>query len=202
MILNMDAISKEKAIRIFHQKRVSLFSVNDAKKIFGIKKENTLYKFLQRLEKARVIERITKGKYKFSFGEVNEFELANFILNPSYISLESALSFYGILPQFPYTITSVAPSKSRKTIYSNKEYEFSQLGSKYFSGFEKRGKFLIATPEKALLDELYFISKKVRRIHLEDLNLNRINNKKFKDLSKRFSFLPLQNLIKNLGYVR
>ena len=110
----MEAISKDKAIKILHQKRISFFNIADAKKIFGKEKENTLYKLLQRLEKNEVIKRIIRGKYQFLFRETNDFELANFLVNPSYISLESALSFYGILPQFPYTITSVTPLKNRK----------------------------------------------------------------------------------------
>jgi predicted transcriptional regulator of viral defense system len=194
----METITKDKAIKILHQKKVSFFDINDAKKIFGTKKEKTLYELLQRLEKAEIIERISKGKYLFLFRETNDFELANFLVNPSYISLESALSFYGILSQFPYTITSVTPLKTKKIIQQEKEYEFSHLESKYFFGFIKKDKFLIATPEKALLDELYFMAKKIRKISLTDLDLNLIDKNKFKKLSKKYKFLPLQNLIKKL----
>lgn len=194
----METITKDKAIKILHQKRVSFFNITDARKIFGTKKENTLYKLLQRLEKAGIIKRISKGKYLFSFRETNDFELANFLVNPSYVSLESALSFYGILSQFPYTITSVTPLKTKKIVHQEKEYEFSHLGSKYFFGFIKKDKFLIATPEKALLDELYFMAKKIRKISLTDLDLNLIDKNKFKRLSKKYKFLPLQNLIHKL----
>ena len=194
----METITKDKAIKILHQKRVSFFSITDTPKIFGTKKENTLYKLLQRLEKAGIIKRISKGKYLFAFRETNDFELANFLVNPSYVSLESALSFYGILSQFPYTITSVTPLKTKKIIYKDKEYEFSHLESKYFFGFVKKDKFLVALPEKALLDELYFMAKKIRKISLTDLDLNLIDKNKFKKLSKKYKFLPLQNLIQKL----
>jgi predicted transcriptional regulator of viral defense system len=194
----METISKDKAIKILHQKRVTFFEVADAEKIFGIKKRKTLYELLRRLERAGVVNRIIKGEYHFSFKEFNDFELANFLINPSYISLESALSFYGILSQFPYSIISVTPLKSKKINYQEKEYEFLHLDSKYFFGFVKKDKFLIATPEKALLDELYFVAKKLRKIHFEDLDLKLIDKKKFKNLLKKYKFLPLQNLIKKL----
>ncbi len=194
----MDTISKERAIKILHQKRINLFMVGDAKKIFGIENENTLYKLLQRLEKSEIIKRVVKGKYRFAFKETDDFELANFLANPSYISLESALSFYGILPQFPYSITSVTPLKSRKVIYQGKEFEFAHLDNKYFLGFIKKDRFLIATPEKALVDELYFMAKKLRKIHTDDLDLKAIDIKKFKALSKNVNFLPFQNLLKKL----
>jgi len=197
----METISKEVAIKKLHQKKVSLFDVSDAKKIFAIEKENTLYKLLQRLEKAGVISRVIKGKYHFLFREINDFELANFLVNPSYISLESALSFYGILPQFPYTITSITPLKSKKIIYQEKEYEFSHLKTKYFLGFEKKDNFLIAVPEKALLDELYLMAKKLRKIHFEDLDLTQINKVRFKKMLQSYKFLPLQNLVKELKFI-
>lgn len=194
----MEMISKVQAIKILHQKRITFFDINDASKIFAIKKIKTLYVLLQRLEKDGVINRVAKGKYHFALRGYNEFELANFLVSPSYISLESALSFYGILPQFPYTITSLTPLKTKRINYQEKEYEYAHLESKYFWGFVKKDKFLIATPEKALLDELYFMAKKLRNVHITDLNLEVIDRKKICKLSKRYNFIPLQNLLGKL----
>ena len=197
----MDTISKYKAIKILHQKRIRFFTLADAKKFFGQTKDNTLYKIIQRLEASEVIARISQGKYHFLLREVDDFELANFLMRPSCISLESALSFYGILPQFAYTITSVTPLKSKKIIYNDKEYEFAHLSKKYFFGFEKEKNFLLASPEKALLDELYFTAKKLRQVHFADLDLKRIDKKKLKGLAKNYSFLPLENLLKKLKLI-
>ena len=62
----MEAISKQKAIQILIQKNISLLDISTAQKIFSFKKENSLYKFLQRLERADILKRIIKGKYLFS----------------------------------------------------------------------------------------------------------------------------------------
>lgn len=194
----MESISKDKVIKILHNKNIVLFDIADAQKIFNINKKNTLYKLLQRLEKSEVIIRVSNGKYQFALKQVNDFELANFLINPSYISLESALSFYGVLSQFTYAVTSVTPLKTQKIICQKKEYEYAHLEDKYFFGFEKKDKFLIATPEKALLDQLYFISKKLRNLHLQDLNFKPINKKLFKKWSEKYSFAPLQKLIKKI----
>jgi len=194
----METISRLEAIKILHQKKVTFFDVVDASKIFGLEKKKTLYVLLQRLEKDGVINRIVNGKYHFSFKDSHEFELANFLVNPSYVSLESALSYYGILPQFPYTVTSATPLKTKTIHYQDKEYEYSHLAGKYFWGFIKKDKFLLATPEKALLDELYFMAKKLRRIHIPDLNLEAIDRNKLCALSKRYKFIPLQKLLANL----
>lgn len=197
----METISKDKAAKILYQKGITFFNVTDAEKIFDIKKKKTLYELLRRLEKNGVIKRIIKGKYYFTFKEFNDFELANFLVTPSYISLESALSFYGILPQFPYTVCSVTPLKSKKIVFQGKEYEFVHLDKKYFFGYVKKDKFLIATPEKAFLDELYFVAKKLRKIHFKDLDLKSINRQKIKILNQKYEFLPVKNLLKKLKLV-
>jgi len=192
----METISKQKAIQILIQKNISLLDIATAQKIFSFQKENSLYKFLQRLEKANLLKRVVKGKYLFSLKEINDYELANLLLTPSYLSLESALSFYGILAQFPYTITSVTPLKTKKSIYNEKEFEFAHLKKEYFFGYVKKDNFLIALPEKALLDELYFISKGLIRISLDELNLSLINRNKLGRMMEYYKFLPLENMVK------
>lgn len=194
----MESITVDKAINILYKKKVSLFGINDAKKVFAISKDNTAYKLLQRLEKKNIIKRIENGKYLFSFTEVSDFEIANFLFSPSYISLESALSFYGILSQFPYTITSVTSKKSKRVVYEDKEYEFVHIESKYFYSFLKKDKFLIASPEKALIDMLYFMAKKLRSIPVEELDLSRINKKYLVNMAKRYECIPLKKLVNRI----
>lgn len=191
----METTSKDQAIKILYQKNISLFSIPDAFKIFRINKPNTLYKLLQRLEKAEIIQRITKGKYQFQWKQPHDFVLSNFLLTPSYISLESALSFYGILPQFPYTISATTPLKTRKIVVNEKEYEYAHIEKGYFFGFTKTENFVISTPEKALLDTLYFMAKGLRKIHLEELDLKNINKKQLKIFSQKYTFVPLKKLI-------
>lgn len=194
----METISIDKAVQILHQNRISFFNISDARKIFGSKKDNTLYKILQRLEKRDIIKRISNGKYIFSFAEPSEFEVANFLSIPSYISLESALSFYGILSQFPYTVTSITSRKSRKIIYQEKEYEFVHLETKYFFGFLKRDNFLIASPEKAVLDELYLMAKRLRKVPISDLDLSKINRKLLRSMGQSYKFIPLKRLLERI----
>lgn len=194
----MKSVSKEQAIKLLKEKKVSLFTVSDAKKIFEVERDNTLYKILQRLEKAEIIKRIKAGKYHFLFEDVNDYEIANFIIDPSYVSLESALSFYGILSQFPYTVTSLTVKRGAELEYEDKKYEFSHIKKEYFFGFTKRENFLIATPQKALFDEFYFMSRGLRNIHLSELDLEGVNKKKFKDLLKKVDYSPVSKIAKKL----
>ena len=115
---------------------------------------------------------------------------------PSYVSLESALNFYGILNQFPYVITSVTPKKTKKLEKEGKNFEYVHFNPQNFYGYVKQGKFLIATKEKALFDIIYLISKGLRRISLDELDLTGVDKKivagyirsqKFKSLKKYLS---------------
>jgi predicted transcriptional regulator of viral defense system len=82
------------------------------------------------------------------------------IYTPSYISLHTALSFYGIIPEAVTDITCV--TSNRTTAYSNDFGEFSYQTVKptLFFGFRQmplpqHGSYLMAYPEKAIIDLLY-----------------------------------------------
>ena len=86
--------------------------------------------------------------------------VAQRIYTPSYISLHSALSFYGIIPEAVTTVTSV--TSNRPASYSNDFGEFSYQTVKpaLFFGYKPmilspNGSYLLAFPEKAILDLLY-----------------------------------------------
>jgi len=179
-----ELLSQTTIIKELKEKEVSLFSFSDFKKLFQIKKENTAYKILERLTKKGILKRLVKKKYLFVFSESDDFQIANFLYSPSYISLESALSFYGIIAQFPYQITSVTPKKTKVIKTLNKEFSYSHIKPELFFDYEKKEKFLIASKEKAFFDYLYFCSKGLKRFEKDDFNLKAINKKKFLSLLK------------------
>ena len=86
--------------------------------------------------------------------------MANFLVLPSYVSLEYALSFYELIPEKVTTVTSVTTKKTK--IFTNLlgSFEYRSIKEDLFFGFkkeiDKEGKeFFIALPEKALLDYFY-----------------------------------------------
>lgn len=194
----MASISALKAQKILRESNLKSVTRADISKLFDISKKNTLYKLMLRLEKYGILSRVAKGKYIFPENIKNDFEIANIIITPSYISLESALSFYGVLPQFPYVITSITPLKSSKTDYKGKEFEFNHISESLFWGFEKKDGFLMASAEKALIDTLYLASKGLRRIDLDTLTLSSLNRGKINRLAKLVNFMPFQKRIKRL----
>ncbi len=179
-----ESLSQTIIIKKLKEEGISLFTFSDFKKFFQIKKENTASKILERLTKKGILKRLIKKKYLFVFSESDDFQIANFLYSPSYISLESALSFYGIITQFPYQVTSVTLKKTKIIKTLDKEFFYSHIKPKLFFDYEKKEKFLIASKEKAFFDYLYFCSKGLRRFEKDDFDLSLINKKKFFSLLK------------------
>jgi len=85
--------------------------------------------------------------------------MANFLVLPSYVSLEQALGFYEMIPEKVTVITSVTTKKTK--IFRNLvgSFEYRSIKEDLFFGFKKEidnnQEFFIALPEKALLDYFY-----------------------------------------------
>ena len=90
------------------------------------------------------------------------YSISAFLYPNSYISFESALSFYGLIPERVYTITCAGLGLTKNLLYTNARGSFfyQYLPKEVFPlglTMERNttGSFLLATPEKALCDELY-----------------------------------------------
>lgn len=191
----MSSMSILKVITTLNDLKIKVVTPLSLSKILDINNENTIYKIIERLEKNKLINRLIKGKYTVSNINISDFEKANLILSPSYISLESALTYYGVLPQFTYSITSVTTQKSKRFEIGGKEYEYTKISSNYYSDFVKKDNFLIATPEKALIDLIYLASKKLRKIELTDLDMSIIDWDAFNKLRVQINYIPFQNYL-------
>ena len=127
------------------------------------------------------------------------------IYQASYISLEWALSLYGMIPEVVYNITSITSRASRKYENVMGVFIYRHLKNNLFFGYTKINKngqvYLLAEREKALLDYLYLNSHKIKNINdVEELRLNssalkKINKSKIKKYSK---FYPKKNNIENI----
>ena len=111
-----------------------------------------------------VIVRVKKGLYVFG----NKYRrypyskelLANLVYGPSYVSLDYALAYHGLIPERVEALTSVTPSRSRRFstpvglfIYRQVPARAYEVGMVRVEG-ENGQAFLIASPEKALGDKI------------------------------------------------
>ncbi|MFZ0473307.1 MAG: type IV toxin-antitoxin system AbiEi family antitoxin domain-containing protein [Bacteroidales bacterium] len=167
---------------------------------------------LGRWVKKGYLVRMRQGYYAFpDYKEQKDFAwyFANRIYKPSYISLHTALSFYGIIPEAVIQITSVTTLKT--AIFSNGfgEYSYKNVKDDLMFGYDLKEmeggrRIMFATPEKALIDLLYLYpfynsEHEISELRLdesfmgEELNMerlleyaNRIGNKA---LSRRINIL-------------
>lgn len=172
-------------ISILQRCNKSLFTTEDLKKLLNIAKENTLYKRIERLINQGILFRITKGKYQYAYKKANDFEIANFIHNPSYLSFESALNFYGMLIQTPYQVLSATTARSKTIEVNNKEYRYIHLLPELYFGYRKEKNFLIAYPEKTIIDQLYITIKGLGMIDKKDMDLSKVDRKRMATFTKR-----------------
>lgn len=113
------------------------------------------------LERDRQIIRLKKGLYVCNpeiTGKILSTELiANHLYTPSYVSMSSALRYYGLIPEAVYTKQSMTLKHSKDFDTPLGRFEYSHISKKAFSvgltNIRKDGyAFVIATPEKALCD--------------------------------------------------
>lgn len=134
-------------------------------------------------------EKITQGSSR-----VIPFEqVANLLYGPSYVSMEWALSFYGMIPERVHTVTSMTLGRNKEYHTSVGDFSYFTLSSESYSiGITQKkspdfiGGFLIASPEKALADMVFKTCKNLDKDQLKDelLESKRINQECFHGLNK------------------
>ena len=163
----------------------AFFTLNDLVKIFNVKEES-LKVALNRLVKNERIIRLRKNAYQLPDKIYNLRKIASQLYEPCYLSFESALNECGILSQIPYSLTFATTNKSKKIILGSQEIEFRQIKKDLFFGYELQNDIFIASPEKALVDQIYFISRGLSVLNFKELDLKNVSLKKFNSFIKRY----------------
>ncbi len=120
---------------------------------------NPLDKIKRDVDKG-ILFRLTRGVYETD-SKVDPCLLASSILSPSYLSFEWALSFYGLIPEKVFSITSATLNKKKTKVFVNifARYEYKDVSKDVFSEgltYLESGEYSvkIATKEKAICDSL------------------------------------------------
>lgn len=182
----METYNLAVATKKLYESGLKLFTARNLKELLEVNKRDTAFSVIRRFIKNGLLVRIERDKYSFTGVRVHDFLLANFLYPPSYISLETALNFHGILSQFPYEIISISSRKTAKKTIEGKSYVYIHLQKSLFWGYEKRGDYLVASPEKAILDQLYFIAKGLRSANLDEWDFSSVNKKRLKEYAENF----------------
>ncbi|MBI3761247.1 MAG: hypothetical protein HY260_05220 [Chloroflexi bacterium] len=154
---------------------------------------------LSRWTKAGRLYQLRRGLYALAppFQKVkpHPFVVANRLIGGSYVSCQSALAHYGLIPEHVPVTTSITTARPARWDTPLGVYEFRHVKTALLRGYRLTElgagqKAFVATPEKALLDLIYLQSggdapeylKELRLQHLESLDLDELRRQA--DLAK------------------
>lgn len=164
-----------------------------------LKEYNRPYDKIMEMVNQGLILQLRKGLYittsTVSSHTPEPFLIANHLYGPSYISLDSALFYWGMIPERVFEISSVTTKISKKFQTQGLTYSFTHLTKDYYPlGFRfleitEKQTVMIASPEKALCDKVITTSginlrskKQVMTLLVEDL---RIEKERLRELNLR-----------------
>lgn len=136
----------------------------------------------------------------------HEFFIANRMYRPSYISLHSALAYYGLIPEGVVQVTSVTTRKTANFINAFGTFSYRTVKPELLFGYEmkqlsKDRSLLIATVEKGLIDLLYLYpfyntAQEIEALRLdEDLMHEMVDVGKIVDFTARFHNKELEKRV-------
>jgi len=147
--------------KIFENAPFGDFTSQDVANLFA-GSEDQRYGLVKRAIASGEIIHIRRGLYcltpKYQKKRINLYALAQHVYGPSYISMESALSWHGCIPEAVYTLTSVSFKKSKEFKTPLGVFSYDRVSQKvFYTGVERLtdeagNSFLMARPMKALAD--------------------------------------------------
>jgi predicted transcriptional regulator of viral defense system len=147
-------------------------------------------------EKGHILK-IRNGHYCFPLKEISESFLmyvSNRIYKPSYVSLESALSYYNLIPEAVYVITGISTRKTMLFETALGNFEYRKIKDALFFGYHiihfRDFDIKIADVEKTIMDYLYLNTIEDWEA-LESQRLNRVVARDLIDRDKLRGYLSL-----------
>lgn len=154
-------LEQVKIVEKFNENMRGVFTLSDLKAMFSFKNPILFYRCLANLEKAKVINRVSRGLYVADNFDPNA--LSQKICEQSYISFETVLAKNLIIGTLPKNqIKAIKIGKKREYKYQNLTITHYGVCEHLYFGYETIDGINYATKEKALLDTLYFYSKALK----------------------------------------
>ena len=172
---------------------------------------------INQLIKTQQIIRVKKGIYVRAGQSYSPLVLANMIYGPSYVSQDFALSSYGLIPERVMTVTSMTTGRRKEFMTPCGNYNYEHLAPRFYMHGLRRVEidggraYLIANPEKAIIDRIWNLKGLDTLTKLEDyleadmrFDFSNIKQIKISNLSKLAKIYdrPLIHLLEQLFRAR
>lgn len=181
------------------EKKLFIFNANDIRSLFGVSAV-AASALLHRYKKRRFILQLKRGFYVFPDALPPDVYVANKLYSPSYVSLEFALSYHGVIPETVYEITSVTTKATRRFETMGKIFSFRKIKKAAYTGYEIQKQqglsFYIANAEKAFVDANY-LRLMIRQKPISRFSKDKINPEKALRYAKLFGNVKLVSIIKS-----
>lgn len=167
---------KVSVLTAIKQLKRPVFMTREAATCAGSSPSNTV-QALNHLAREGVVIKIARGIWGFDMGNerISQYSVIPFLFprGRGYVSFISALHLHGIIEQIPQAVT-LASTVHTKTIRTKLgTFHLHRIAPSFFKGFDwyrGKGNFLIAEPEKALVDCLYLSARKKKQFgHFPEL---------------------------------
>ncbi len=122
-------VNQTKFAAQIRDKKLFIFGASDIRALFGVSAVAAA-SLLHRYKKRQFIAQIKRGLYVFPDFLPPDPYIANKLYSPSYVSLEFALSYHGIIPETVYEITSVTPKSTRRFETLGKIFSYRKIKKK------------------------------------------------------------------------
>ncbi len=197
MVNKMNRIKVEEKLK---NSGLVIFTPREFYDVFGVSPK-TGSVFISRNLKSGLFLKLRNNYYMLKDSHPSFYLIANKLYQPSYISLESALSHYGIIPEVVYTLTSVTTKPTREFTTPKSVFSYQRIKKSVFAGYSpvtiEGNVVLLAEPEKALADYLYFVD--LKKISFNDrLNLKGVHKGK---LLKFIQLFKRKGLLKKIAEI-
>lgn len=183
------------------ERGMKIFTPLEFKRIFPGNKDQIQY-FLEIQTKLGLFVRLKRGLYALKTDFLGDEEIANVLYKPSYLSFEYALAKYGIIPESPYHLTSATTNPTRMFNVGSLAYSYYTIKKEAYTGYylDTAGdrKILIAEPEKALIDYLYFVSLG-QRFWNDRFDVSKLDKNKLIKYAKLFKRKKILELVRKLS---
>ncbi len=177
-----------------------LFSPSDVQHVLKVSPIAVRF-LLHRYSAQGALLKLRNGLYAFAQQLPSAMVIANRLYEPSYLSLEFALAYYHVMPETVYRITSVTSRPTRIITTAGTTFEYHRIKRSAFTGYEpaKVGieTVLLAMPEKALVDYLYFVDLH-KTVLNERLTLRGLSRRVIMRYARLFERASLERLARGL----
>jgi predicted transcriptional regulator of viral defense system len=200
--------------KVFENVPCGYFTGNEVSALLG-GSDDKRYGLVKRAIAGEEIIHIRRGLYclapKYQKKSINPYTLAQHIYGPSYISLESALSRRGWIPEAVYTVTNVSSGKSKVFTTPLGVLSYSRVPQKiFYVGVERLqddagNVFFMASALKALADYVYVHKKDwagvepaMESLRIESDELESVSSEDIDSLIENYASRRVQRFLKGL----